>query len=73
VVELASMHPRGFEPMLASTTLSPVAAEYALEPKLDGWCVVVHVRDKIRVFTRPGRAASSLRTRCRGSVDGSRR
>jgi ATP-dependent DNA ligase len=44
--------------MLASTAISPRPGEYAFEPKLDGWRVIVHVRDGVRVFTRPGSDAT---------------
>jgi ATP-dependent DNA ligase len=39
--------------MVASTTISPIPAEYAIEPKLDRRRVIVHIRDSVRVFKRP--------------------
>jgi bifunctional non-homologous end joining protein LigD len=41
--------------MLAMSGVLPADGAYAVEPKLDGWRVIVHVRDEVRVFTRPGR------------------
>jgi ATP-dependent DNA ligase len=55
--------------MLASTTISPIAAEYAIEPKLDGWRVVVHVDEKVRVLTRPGRDATASVPELAGLID----
>jgi len=41
--------------MLASTQPPKVAAEWALEPKLDGWRALVYVDGDVRVRTRSGR------------------
>jgi bifunctional non-homologous end joining protein LigD len=44
-----------FAPMLASTQPPTVAAEWAFEPKLDGWRALVYVDDAVTVRTRTGR------------------
>src|SRR5438132_1060006 len=41
--------------MLASMKPPTVAAEWAFEPKLDGWRALVYVEDAVTVRTRPGR------------------
>ena len=48
------------EPMLASS--GPIAApedDWAFEPKLDGWRVLVSLDDRLRVRTRSGRKVTS--------------
>lgn len=44
-----------FAPMLASTRPPTVAAEWACEPKLDGWRALVYVDETVTVRTRTGR------------------
>src|SRR3954469_22032447 len=44
-----------FAPMLASTRPPRVAAEWAFEPKLDGWRALVYVDQDVTVRTRTGR------------------
>src|SRR5436190_8820057 len=44
-----------FAPMLASTQPPKVAAEWAFEPKLDGWRALVYVDEGVTVRTRTGR------------------
>jgi bifunctional non-homologous end joining protein LigD len=44
-----------FSPMLASTQPPREAAEWAFEPKLDGWRALVYVDGDVRVRTRSGR------------------
>src|SRR5690242_15137254 len=47
--------PMPFAPMLASTRpTQPLRGEWVLEPKFDGWRVVVGVEDAVRVWTRNG-------------------
>ena len=44
-----------FAPMLASTAMpAPGANDFVLEPKFDGWRVIVAVDDRVRVWTRRG-------------------
>jgi ATP-dependent DNA ligase len=44
-----------FEPMLASSRASrPLAGEWVLEPKFDGWRTIVAVGPDVRVWTRSG-------------------
>jgi len=44
-----------FEPMLATNRISrPLAGEWVLEPKFDGWRAIVAVGDDVRVWTRTG-------------------
>jgi hypothetical protein len=42
------------EPMLASTGSIAPASDWAFEPKLDGWRVLVHVNANLEVRTRGG-------------------
>jgi len=44
-----------FAPMLASTAPPREAAEWAFEPKLDGWRALVYVDGSVTVRTRSGR------------------
>jgi bifunctional non-homologous end joining protein LigD len=44
-----------FVPMLASTQPPTGAAEWAFEPKLDGWRALVYIDDQVTVRTRTGR------------------
>ena len=44
-----------FAPMLASTQPPKEGAEWAFEPKLDGWRALVYVDDAVTVRTRTGR------------------
>jgi bifunctional non-homologous end joining protein LigD len=47
--------------VIASTGISPGRHSYGIEPKLDGWRAIVHVREgSIRVLTRPGRDVTAL-------------
>jgi ATP-dependent DNA ligase len=39
--------------MRAMSGVLPARGAYAVEPKLDGWRAIIHVRDDVRVFTRP--------------------
>jgi bifunctional non-homologous end joining protein LigD len=41
--------------MLVASGVLPRDGAYAVEPKLDGWRVIVHIGDAVRVLTRPGR------------------
>jgi bifunctional non-homologous end joining protein LigD len=44
-----------FEPMLASNRpTGPISGKWVLEPKFDGWRVIVAVGDDVRVWTRTG-------------------
>ena len=44
-----------FEPMLATSRVSrPLAGEWVLEPKFDGWRAIVAVDQGVRVWTRTG-------------------
>jgi len=44
-----------FEPMLAMNGVSrPITGEWVLEPKFDGWRVIVAVDSDVRVWTRRG-------------------
>jgi bifunctional non-homologous end joining protein LigD len=57
---MGTMHPAGYEPMLASTGPMGDDRRFGFEPKLDGWRAVVHVEaDRVRVFSRPGRDLTS--------------
>jgi bifunctional non-homologous end joining protein LigD len=47
------------QPMLASTQPPTTAADWAFEPKLDGWRALVYVDDKVTVRTRTGRDATT--------------
>jgi bifunctional non-homologous end joining protein LigD len=49
------MAPRTLEPMLASTgAIAAPASDWASEPKLDGWRVLVYVDARLEVRTRGG-------------------
>lgn len=53
---METVHPSGFEPMLASTSRRLDGDGWAFEPKLDGWRAIVHVLDHgVAVYSRPGR------------------
>jgi len=44
-----------FQPMLASTNARrPLAGEWVLEPKFDGWRIIVAIDGEVRVWTRRG-------------------
>src|SRR4051794_17526705 len=43
------------EPMLATNVTPSAAAEWAVEPKLDGWRSMVYLDDGVTVRTRSGR------------------
>src|SRR4051812_2147428 len=44
-----------YQPMLATNRpTQPLAGEWALEPKFDGWRVIVAIDDDVRVWTRAG-------------------
>src|SRR5438045_1925210 len=44
-----------FQPMLASSNAPrPLTGQWVLEPKFDGWRVIVAVDDEVRVWTRRG-------------------
>jgi bifunctional non-homologous end joining protein LigD len=54
------VHPRGFEPMLASTGLLGDESAMGFEPKLDGWRSSVHVTERgVAVYTRTGRQVAA--------------
>ena len=56
---MGDVHPRGFEPMLATASRQLEGDGWAFEPKLDGWRAVVHVHDSgVTVYSRPGRNVS---------------
>ena len=44
-----------FAPMLASTQPPTAGADWAFEPKLDGWRALVYVDGAVTVRTRTGR------------------
>ncbi|MDQ1385624.1 MAG: dependent ligase domain [Actinomycetota bacterium] len=43
------------QPMLASTQPPTTAAEWAFEPKLDGWRALVYIDGTVTIRTRTGR------------------
>jgi bifunctional non-homologous end joining protein LigD len=48
-----------FAPMLASTQPPTAAADWAFEPKLDGWRALIYVDEGVTVRTRTGRDITS--------------
>ncbi len=53
---MGTVHPAGYEPMLATASKRLEGDGWAFEPKLDGWRAVVHVEEgQVAVYTRPGR------------------
>lgn len=54
------MHPRGFEPMLATVGRRPEGDAWAYDAKLDGWRAIVHLgASSVEVYSRPGRDISA--------------
>jgi bifunctional non-homologous end joining protein LigD len=62
-----------FAPMLASNQPPTVGAEWAFEPKLDGWRALIYVDSAVTVRTRTGRDITEYVDNLQALADPSRR
>src|SRR4051812_44060990 len=69
----ASMRLRVLQPMLASAQPPTIAADWAFEPKLDGWRALAYIDGTVTVRTRTGRDVTANLPHLQGLAELGRR